>query len=57
MGQRLRGRVKATYLRGEQVYAHGDPCPFTSMPRGREIRAILKHTNEPGSRQMEHSQR
>ena len=34
-GERLRGVVEATYLRGEPVYAGGE---FISAPRGRELR-------------------
>jgi allantoinase len=35
MGERLRGIVSATYLRGEAVYRAGE---FISEPRGRELR-------------------
>jgi allantoinase len=35
LGETLRGVVKATYLRGEQVYADGQ---FAAKPRGREYR-------------------
>lgn len=37
MGEMLRGRVKATYLRGEPVYSCGKESPFSSVPLGREI--------------------
>jgi allantoinase len=35
MGERLRGVVKATYLRGKPVYAAGT---FPGEPPGRELR-------------------
>jgi allantoinase len=35
MGERLRGAVKATYLRGERVFEDGE---FEATPRGREYR-------------------
>ncbi len=37
MGETLRGRIKATYLRGEPVYVHKATSPFSSVPQGREI--------------------
>jgi allantoinase len=35
LGEKLKGRVKETYLRGSQVYADGQ---FTGKPRGKESR-------------------
>lgn len=37
MGETLRGRVKATYLRGEPIYVHKATSPFSSVPHGCEI--------------------
>lgn len=34
LGETLRGRVEATWLRGERVFAHGT---FPARPRGREV--------------------
>ena len=37
MGETLRGRVLATYLRGEPVYQLQQPNPFAETPTGREV--------------------
>ncbi len=37
MGETLRGRVLATYLRGEPIYQLQQPNPFVEIPTGREV--------------------
>jgi allantoinase len=39
LGRKLRGVVKATYLRGKQVFVDGE---FPGLPAGRELAASLR---------------